>query len=244
MRWGTFSLVVGLALGSGGARATETPEELLRRSDISTFAPSSFSAHVTLKGTRSESLHFEVWRAGETRTLVRFLDAKDRGKYLLKRDDVLWFLAPRAKKPVRLHPSYKLAGGASLDEILGLRYSREYKVAGVAEAEDGLVALDLEAAGSDVRHPRVRYFVRRNTQRPVRIEFQSSSGKATGRVEFLEWEEGPRPRPRRLLVTDLLRPETPEAVEITEVNERTVPDELFDLHHATARSRLEANSPP
>jgi hypothetical protein len=97
--------------------------------------------------------------------------------------------------------------------------------------------------GRIARYPRVRYVVRRETHRPVRVEFRSSSGRATSSVEFLEWE-GERLRPRRLQVTDLLRPKASIAVEITEVSERAVPEALFDLDDASARRVLEAGNPP
>ena len=241
MRWDTCSLTLALWIGVGLARAGETPEELLRQSDI-TLAPAFFQARVTLTQIEGQQLSLEVFRAGESRTLVQFLDAKERGKYLLKRDGVLWFLSPRAKAPVKLHPSYRLSGGASLDDILGTRYSHEYRILGATDTTDGLVALELQAREPTARHPRVYYFVARASRRPVRIEFRSPSGKATGSVEFKEWEEGSQPRPRRLLVTDMLRPKADVAVEISEVSERTVPDALFDLEDGSARRALERSA--
>src|SRR5437899_791597 len=213
MRWATFSLAIGVALAGGPLGAIETPEDLLRRSDISTLAPGSFRARLILKGADRDALNIEVWRAPDDRTLVRFLDAKERGKYLLKRDGVLWFLSPHARKPVKLNQAYKLGGGASLDDVLGTRYSSEYRIVGVTET-DGLVALDLERVGQGARYPRVRYVVRRETHRPIRVEFRSSSGKATSSVEFLEWE-GERLRPRRLQVADLLLTKASVAVGVT-----------------------------
>jgi hypothetical protein len=241
MRWDTCSLTLALSIGAGVARAGDTPEELLRRSDITTLAPESFQARVTLTQVQGRELNLEVFRAGERRTLVRFLDPKERGKYLLKRDGVLWFLSPRAKAPVKLNPSYRLSGGASLDDILGTRYSRDYRILGATET-DGLVALDLEAREPTARYPRVFYFVGRETHRPVRVEFRSLSGKATASVEFIEWEEGSRPRPRRLRVTDMLRPKASVAVEISEVTERALPDALFDLEDGSGRRALETSA--
>jgi hypothetical protein len=240
MRWDTCSLGLVLAISVGIARADETPAELLRQSDITTLAPESFRARLTLTQVQGTELNLEVWRVGESRTLVRFLDAKERGKYLLKRDEVLWFLSPRAKAPVKLNPSYKLSGAASIDDILGTRYSREYRILG-ANDTDGLVALDLEALAPGVRYPRVLYVVGRESRRPVRVEFRSPSGKPTGSVEFILWEEGPRPRPRRLHVTDALRPKGSVTVEISEVTERAIPDALFDLEDGSARRALETN---
>lgn len=240
MRLATFSLVAGIAAAGALADGAETPQELLRESDVSTFAPQAFQARLKLASPGTEPLNLEVWRSAENQTLVRFLDAKDQGKYLLKRDGAVWFLSPRASKPVKLNPSYRLFGAASLDEILGTRYSREYRVVGVSEVE-GLAALDLQASGRDAPYPRVAYFVQRETRRPVRIEFRATNGTVIGSVAFLEWEEGTTPpRPRRLQVTDALHGKTPVAVEILEVNEKLVPEALFDLENGTARKALES----
>jgi hypothetical protein len=238
MRWDTCSLAVALAFGAQIRSAAETSEELLRRSDISTLAPESFQARVTLTQGSGRQLNVEVFRADGGRTLVRFLDAGELGKYLLKRDGVMWFLAPRAKAPVRLDPSYRLNGGASLDDILGMHYSREYRILGAVDTGD-LVELDLQAQGPTARYSRVRYVVGKEKHRPVRIDFQAPSGKLTTRVEFTEWEEGSQPRPRRLRVTDMLRPKASVAVEITQVTETAIPDALFDLEDGSARLALE-----
>jgi hypothetical protein len=153
----------------------------------------------------------------------------------------MFFLSPRAKRPVRLSQSYKLSGAASLDQILGTHYAREYTIAAAAETGDGLVALDLEAKNGATPYPRVRYLVKPETQRPVRVEFRLANGKTLGSVEFLEWAEGTRPHPKRLRVTDALRPKASAEVEIIEVNERSVPEALFSLEDASARAELEAS---
>jgi hypothetical protein len=93
---------------------TQTPEELLRRSDVGAFAPSAFRARLVLKNLPQGASHeVEVWRSGEGKTLIRFLDPKERGKYLLRLEGQLWLLTPGAKKPVHLSPSYRLYGGAT-----------------------------------------------------------------------------------------------------------------------------------
>jgi hypothetical protein len=237
------SLALGLCLGIGVGWTGEASNELLRRSDVSTLAPESFRARVTLTQADGKKLNVEVFRAGESRTLVRFLDANDRGKYLLKREGLLWFLSPRAKAPVKLDPSYRLSGGASLDDILGTHYFRDYSILGTTDT-DGLVEFDLQAREPTARYARVSYVVGKESRRPVRVEFRAPSGKPTGSVEFLEWEEGNPIRPRRLRVTDVLRPKASVAVEITEVHEGAVPDALFDLQDGSARLAFEARDAP
>jgi hypothetical protein len=236
-RLGGAALV--LALGAL-ARAAEPPEELLRRSDLSSIGPQSFRARLQITA-RSRTLELEVWRSGETKLLVRFLDPAEKGKFLLRREGSLYLIAPRAKKPVKLTPDYRLSGAASLDEILGTRYSREYVV--VSESSEGpdadLVALELEARSPGASYPTVRYIVRRSTHRPARADLRLASGKTARIVDFLEWMEAPRPHPSRLRVSDALNPKATADVQITEVEERPVPEGLFDLADDSERRKLD-----
>ena len=237
---GAISVALVVTVPVRSADLALSPEELLRRSDVGALAPESFRSRMRLRAGDKTPLEVEVWRKGEEKTLVRLLGPKERGKYLLRLDRVLWFLAPGAKKPVRLNPSYRLRGSATLDDVLGLRYARDYRVRAAAPEENGLVALDLVARAAGAVYPEVRYVVRRSALRPVRAEYRLASGKVATIVEFAEWGEGRRPFARRLLIRDALHGGAQTEVEVLEVEERAVPDGLFDLADSTARRRLES----
>jgi hypothetical protein len=236
---GAIAVAILFAVPVRSADPVLSNEELLRRSDVGALAPESFRSRMRLTAGDKPPLDVEVWRSGESRTLVRLLGPKERGKYLLRLGNVLWFLAPGAKKPVRLDPSYRLRGSATLDDVLGLQYSRDYKVASAADLEDGLVALDLVARGPGAVYPTVRYVVQRSSRRPVRAEYRVPSGKVATIVEFAEWSAGGRPYARRLLVRDALHGGVTTAVDVLEVEPRPVPEGLFDLADPAARQRLE-----
>jgi Outer membrane lipoprotein-sorting protein len=227
----------------GPVRAADpvSPDEILRKSDLGALAPAAFRSRIRLTAGDKPPLEVEVWRKGEDRTLVRLLGAKEAGKYLLRLGRDLWFLAPGARKPVRLDPAYRLRGSATLDDVLGLQYARDYRVASSAEEEGGLVALDLAARAPAPIYPAVRYVVRRATWRPVRAEYRLPSGKVGTVVEFLQWSEGRRPYASRLLVRDSLHGGATTTVEVLDLEERAVPDGLFDLADPSARQRLEAS---
>ena len=217
------------------------PEELLRKTDLGALAPESFRSRMRLTAGDKPPLEVEVWRKGEARTLVRLLGAKERGKYLLRLGPVLWFLAPGAKKPVRLSPAYRVRGSATLDDVLGLHYARDYEVVSAQDLDGGLVALDLAARVPAALYPAVRYVVSPATLRPVRAEYRLPSGKVATIVEFAQWSTGRRPHATRLVVRDALHGGAATAVEVLEVEERTVPDGLFDLADGAARQRLEVS---
>jgi hypothetical protein len=214
-------------------------EALLRRADLGGFAPDSFRARVRLAAGDRPPLDVEVWRKGDARTLVRLLGPKEQGRYLLRLDDALWLLAPGARKPVRLDARYRLRGSATLDDVLGLSYARDYRVERAEEEGDGLVALELAARLPGAVYPTVRYVVRPSTSRPVRAEYRLPSGKTATIVELDGWREGRHPYAQRLLVRDALHGGAVTTVEILEVEERAVPDGLFDLADPTERARLE-----
>ena len=66
---------------------TALHEQRLRDSDIGARAPDAFVARLVLTNRRDGKPHeIEVWRTGTDRLLVRFLDASERGRYLLRRD--------------------------------------------------------------------------------------------------------------------------------------------------------------
>jgi len=219
------------------------PEELLRKTDLGALAPESFRSRMRLTAGDKPPLEVEVWRKGEAQTLVRLLGAKERGKYLLRLGPVLWFLAPGAKKPVRLSPAYRLRGSATLDDVLGLHYARDYKVTFAQDLDGGLIALALAARVPGALYPAVRYVVSPATLRPVRAEYRLPSGKVATIVEFGQWSTGRRPYATRLVVRDALHGGTATTVEVLEVEERAVPDGLFDLADGAARQRLELPPP-
>jgi hypothetical protein len=233
-----------MALLAGGL--TQNPDDLLRRSDVGAFAPSSFQARLAIKTASPDASHeVEIWRSGEAKTLIRFLDPKERGKYLLRLEGQLWLLTPTAKKPVHLSPSYRLYGGATLDEVLGIRLAREYQVESTSREKDPggtLVAFELRARSEGVLFPQVHYVVREATARPVSAIYRLRSGRDATSVDFVQWNEGGLVYARRVVVKDLLRKGALTEVDVLELRERTIPDGMFALQDSAERRALEAAS--
>ncbi len=239
------SLGLALALAATAAFVAASPESvsddmevLLRRSDVAEHEPAAFRSRIRLQGAGQE-LEIEVWRAGASRTLVRFLGAKHRGKFLLYLPQGVFFLAPGARQPVKLPRSYRLHGSATLDQVLGLHYSRDFAIRGAGPAGDGsLVAFELEARDLKAQYPRVRYLVLRRTARPTLAALHLRGGKLATSVEFTAWAPGPAPRPLRLVLRDHLRGAAATHVELLEFLEQDPPEGLFDLQDGAARRRL------
>ena len=226
---------------------TALHDQRLRDSDMGARAPEAFVARLVLTNRRDRKPHeIEVWRAGTDRLLVRFLDPGERGRYLLRRGPDMWLLTPDAAQPVKLNPAYRVYSGVNLDEILGVRLQRDYRLEAVEEsqADDGqpLTAFELRATGAAI-FPSIRHVVRNRDARPVRTEYRLVSGKAASVIEYGEWSLLPVLHARRFAVRDELRKGGVADVEIVSLQARPVPDDLFDLADPTARRRLEATPP-
>jgi hypothetical protein len=231
---------------ASGMSAPDELADLLRRSDVAANEPASFRSRILLQGPGQEApVEIEVWRERPSRTLVRFLGAKHRGKYLLYLQDGVFFLAPGAREPVKLPRSFRLHGSATLDQVLGLRYSRDFSISRAEPSEDGAhVSFELQARDAKTQYPRVRYVVERRTARPTRAELLLKGGKLATSVEFAAWSPGVPLRPLRLVLRDHLRGGAATRVELLELEERNVPEGLFSLSDGAARRRLEQQETP
>lgn len=212
-------------------------QELLAESDLFAAAPAEFRLEVEVRRSAEPAgLPLEIWRRGEELALVRLLAERDRGKFLLRRDRELYFIAPGSARPVKLAPSYRLQG-AALDELLGLHLARDYRIAKVGESS-GVVTFDLVAKERAAATPRLRWVVSRARRLPLRADLQTSDGKTLRVIEFAEWSDARRGVPRRMIVKEVVRGGTPLALLFGAFEPRPVALELFDLESGAARADL------
>jgi hypothetical protein len=136
-------------------------------------------------------------------------------------------------------------GAATLDVLLGMHVSDDYRIAGTtseANPQGAVVVFDLQAKSDRQQFASVRYVVHAGTERPVSALYRLRSGREAMLIEFLEWAGGSGRAPRyakRIDVRDLLRKGALTRIETVEFEERAVPDGLFDLNDASVRRSLE-----
>jgi hypothetical protein len=212
---------------------TEADRALLAASDLQAAAPESFRAVLRIEPLQPgrQGVDLELWRGAGERTLLRFLDARNRGKAFVFEGREAWFLAPSAR-PVRLSPGHRLAAGLSLQEILGVAYGRDFRIEGVSRAGSGaaeLVTFDLRATVPGLPYPQVRYVVRTAQRRPVRVEMRLASGRPARMLELAEWLPGRPLSPAEMVVKDLVGGQPPVRVRFLDLAERQPPEHLFAL---------------
>ncbi len=215
-------------------------DTLLRRSDVGAFVPAAFRARLSIARGSEAAASVEIWRSGGDRTLLRFLAPKEAGKFLLRRGTDLWLIAPTAKQPVKLAPSHRIYGAATMDVLFALRLADDYDVVSMEERAsmpDPVVVYELRARAASAQYAQVRYEVNGTTARPERAEYRLRSGRPATRVVFDEWSANQR-YARRVEVTDLLRKDPPTRIEVVTFEERSVPDALFDPAANEARRQF------
>lgn len=232
----------------GGGRALEGAAEadaaLLAASDPFAIAPRELRAEARVTTAPGATpLAVEIWRSGDDRVLIRFLAARDRGKFLLRRGPAHYLLAPGARAPVALAPALARGGAGALDELFALRPSRDYAIAAVASSGE-LVTFDLAARADGPAGrggaPRLRWVVHRARRLPVRAELRTAEDRVTRVVEFKTWRDPARLEPRRLVIKDVVRGGAPLEIELVAIEARAAPEALFELSDGSARAALPA----
>jgi hypothetical protein len=222
------------------APPTDADRELFAAADLKAAAPDSFRSVLRIEPLQPgrAGIELELWRSGD-RTLLRFLDARHRGKAFVHGPSEAWFLAPTAR-PVKLSPAHRLAAGLSLQEILGVAYGRDFRIDDVRRAGSGestLVTFDLQATTPGLPYPQVRYVVRERNQQPVRIELRLPSGRTARMLELVAWRPGRRLSPAEIVVKDLVGGQAPVRVHFLALEERQAPEHLFALTPAGDQAR-------
>ena len=244
-------LVALMTLQPAGVDVSPADRALLQASDLSALAPDVFTARLVLTGPDGVPHAVDVWRAGAERLLVRTSEAEPgaasapKVRYLLRRGADLWLLTPTAKAPVRLPSSYRLYGGVSIDEVLGVRLVADYRIAGVERrpGPPATVDFDLRAEAPGAVFPRVAYRVDASTTRPLQAANGLPGGKTATVATFDAWHTTPVLYPAAMTLRDELRKGRTTAVRISGLRAVTVPGEVFELTGDAARGRLVPSTP-
>lgn len=164
----------------------QTPDaaELLKKSDESRAGWDSYGAMTTIKnyedGKLKEEAHFEVSNKGSDKTLVKFLNADQKGQFLLVIDDAMWLYMPNTRKPIRITPLQRLMGNASNGDVARTRYYGDYEARFLREAVLNKVpcnVLELTAKSDGATYQKIEYWLAKENTLPQQAEIYLSSGK-------------------------------------------------------------------
>jgi outer membrane lipoprotein-sorting protein len=224
-------LVVFLAL----PLAAEDGAAILARVDKSRNPLKSFAIDVELtsyRNQKSETSRFRVYGKGSDRSLVEFIyPQREKGKLLLMLRDAMWIYMPTASRPIRISPLQRLMGQASNGDVARTNFAVDYNVTTVEREEwNGRPAwvLDLVARDPAVAYHKVRLWIDRETDQPMRADFFVVSGKLIKRAFYREYG---RMSGRQVLtaveIEDLLRPGERTVMRYSNLVARDNPDKMF-----------------
>ncbi len=226
-----------IALTSAHLSATEPDDytRILKHVDTLRNPLANFSLDLELTSYRkseSEVWRFRVHGQGKDKSLVEFLSpATESGKYLLMLRDGMWAYVPNTSKPIRISPLQRLMGEASNGDVARTNYSTDYVVDSAMDAEeDGkpVCVLDLKAKDADLSYSRVKLWVSRDGDVPLKADYYVSSGKLVKRMFFREigtvlgWRVV-----TKVEILDVVRPDRRTVMSYSKLEAKQLPEKMF-----------------
>lgn len=188
-----------------------TPEEvhaLVERVDRNS-APAQYESDLALRnygpgGSMTEQ-QAHVFRKGDRVLIAITAPAIQRGQAIIRNKDDMWMYLPNSGKVLRIGAREQSMGGeASNTDLLRVDLAKDYS--GVSEGDESIEGvpcckLELRANDRTIAYDRVLYWVRKESELPVKKEFYSLSGRLLKTMYFkdLKSYQG-RTRPSFMLI--------------------------------------------
>jgi outer membrane lipoprotein-sorting protein len=182
-----FLMLVSLPFA---ARAGEpTVESLLRRYD-EVMTPRTFDALMTMVAHRQDdttrSYKFRIMKSNDDKVRTWFFEpASAKGQEMLRVGDNMWVYMPNLKRALRMASRESFQGGDfNNGDILRVNYSADYSGKLVPSDDDKLWTLDLTAKTKEASYERIKLWMTKDRQMPVRAEYYAASGKLLRSAKF------------------------------------------------------------
>ncbi len=215
--------------------ATPDPLQILRAADLTRGGWDSYEVHLVIANetkNRTEEHLFDVLIKGTDRSLVRFMNPRDKGRELLMLGDDMWVFLPNTQRPVRITPLQRLVGNASNGDVARTRYEEDYTPTLVAQEEAGgemCHVLELAAKRKAATYQKVHLWVGAESSLPRRADFFLASGRRYKTATFDEYTSVHGQRLLvRMTITDLTGAGTKTTMSYSGYTPRELPDKLFN----------------
>ena len=195
------------------AETAPTADTLLQKYDA-IMGAENFEAVAEMTAHRDDGsvrvYKMRVLKAGNEKLRIWFSEpAAVRGQEMLRQGENLWVYLPNLKKPTRLASRESFQGGDFNNaDVLRVHYQTDYKAqvlpaSSVPEAWE----LELTAKTGDAAYERIKLWMRKSDNMPLKGEYYTSSGKMLRAAEFAEVKSfGGFKRPARVVMKNMLTP--------------------------------------
>lgn len=213
-----------------------TPLEIVRRADRIRAPGSTFTfeiAIVTPKGSEQEpDMRLAVSVKLPDKSLAKFLSPPaDRGKILLMVGPNLWVYLPTTDRPLRISPQQRLIGEVSHADVMRVNFEGDYLPVLVGDDQaEGLAChlLELLGAVEGVTYHRIRYWVERETFRPVKAEFYTITGLLLKTARYTRYRQILDAfRPTEIQISDAVRAGALSRMIYSKLRREPLRDEIF-----------------
>ena len=225
-----------LSLGGIGA-AAEAPDaqKILELADNYRAGWTSFVLVTRIANYRGERLEeesqYEVY-SQRTKSFVKFLNPRDKGRSLLMLEDDMWIYMPSTSRPIRITPMQRLTGNVSNGDVARTNYAGDYAASLLREEplnERLCYVLELKARRKGATYPRIQYWVAKGDYSPCKAEFFLTSGKnhKTALYDSFAEFQGKRLL-TRMTIYDKIRRDDKSVMEFLRYSPRDIPDKYFN----------------
>ncbi|MDF7667804.1 outer membrane lipoprotein-sorting protein [Orbaceae bacterium ESL0727] len=230
--------------------------DILKRSDQIRNPQTSFVVNVLLKQFENNKLidqtrvttHSRQNDEGQFLTIVSIEEpSADRGKLLLRNNNILWFYDPKSKASVRMSPRQRLLGNASNGDVITSNFTLDYTatLTGDEMITDGdrnnrlAWKLQLKASNTFAPYPQVELWIDKENDRPLKGKFYGQSGKLLKIAWYRNWQSVfERIRPTEVVIADGFNPNKITLMQLSQYQEKTLPLSWFNkewLAHFTSQ---------
>ncbi len=216
--------------------AIRFPETFTMKVTLTTVSPGEADKVMTM--TNSHKKGFGTF-------LEILAPARSKGTRMLTQDGSLWMFNPKSgsTKPLRLAPKDSFQGSSfSNSDVSKTSFAEEY--AAVNEGEDSLETAEFgtvkawriraTAISPQASYGGIVQWVRQGDLLPLRFDYYAKSGLLFRQMALSEYKNlAGRLRATRLEMTSLDKKGTKTVLHIDEMDEKALPDSLFNLTNLT-----------
>ena len=213
-------LGLGIYVAMSGIATAQTASEILEKSDFIRNPQQSFVVDVNLKQYENGKLidktlvktHSRMSDEGQFLTIVHIdKPVVDKGKLLLRNDNILWFYDNKSKASVRMSPRQRLLGNASNGDVITSNFIMDYLPE--LETEEVIFSgdkkersswkLKLDSTNDFAPYDSVDLWVDQENYRPLKAKFYGSSGKLLKVAWYRGWKKVlGETRPTEVVISD------------------------------------------
>lgn len=224
-----------LFLTSAASRA-EDANAIVAKADAVRAPKGSYEFDATIASYSGESKKsengYKVYVQDLDHSLVEFKSpASEKGKSLLMVEEDLWVYLPSVKKPVRIPLAQRLVGDVSNGDMARANLAQDYTATLAGEEKvDGQDAyvLDLVANSANKTYNKIKYWVAKQSYRPLKAEYFTVSGKSLKTCSFEDFRsEGGTVRPMRLVFQDALDSSKRSILQFQRIEKKSLDQAMF-----------------